>query len=698
VAQSSGQKMQIAEGLVKAMSAASRTLRLYPDTSPLPLQAVRNFHTILTDALADHPLLSIGVSREGFSFQRQTFGEDNEGLRAFAGDLYAHQIAAVIFRTGVNEREILEFLRLLSLDPMLLREQGGMSKMLLEQQVSNLVVDEIELRVVGEEGPDGGATTQMAIHLVDEVSHTAVRAVEHFFLAMSSSVPEMVAWLKSVSPPAVDEKASPAENITAAVRQLGMSISTTTELPQDQALFFRNIAEGILSLDEPLKSDVLCGRLIPDSAEGNIFAKILAQFSDAELADLLAVNADASLGKVAELVEDLGVLGKRQQEIFSLLEPMLQEQGHDRDQTGALKEKLTAVDKESEARSLSDEVLQILMSVSEYSDADLKAIDEVNQSSAPDVTDMSAIRIQLNLLSESDNEEEFVRTLASTGEVLARLVREGHVELAAEALDAASARSRAALKMWPEVGNALRALGQRVGGREEMQALVEFLRVKSGERDVGAVSRYINLLPDSALEHLVDLLAEESSMAVRKRLCAVFSDTGRKAAHVLAKRLSDPRWYLVRNVLSVFGMMRDATVLPYIEATLTNPDPRVRMEAVRTLGLLRAPAGVPWLVARLDDQDGGVRVAAARWLGRMRSSEAVQALGRIAESRGRGDFDVAKAAIQALGQIGDESARPALERVVRRRSVVGRKRAKELKAAAAAALASLTEQREGEPT
>jgi hypothetical protein len=696
VAQPSGQKVQIAEGLVKAMSAAARTLRLYPESSPLPLQAIRNFHSALTEALTEVPFMSIGVTRGAFVYQGQKFGEENEGLCAFATDLYSHHIAGVIFRPGVNEHELLEFLRLLMLDSLLVREQGGMSAMLLEQQVSNIQVDEIELRVVAEEGPEGSAATQMAIHLVDDVSQTAVRAVEQFFLSMSSSVPEMVAWLKSVSPPSIDENAGAAENIVAAVRQLGMSISQTTELPQDQALYFRNIAEGILTLDEPVKSDVLCGHLIPESAEGNIFAKILSQFSDAELADLLAANADGAMGKVGELVEDLSVLGQRQQEIFSLLEPMLEEKGHPPQETNAIKDAVRAGEKDRAGRGMNDEVLEILTAVSEYSDEDLGAIDSVNEASTADVTDMSAVKIELQLLSQTDCEEEFVRTLGSLGDVLVRVVEQGQIPLAAEVLDTASARARSAEKMWPGVGVAMNDLRERVGD-EGIVAIVQFLRLKTTEREMLAAARFVGLLSDSALDHLIDVLAEESSMAVRKRLCAVLSDTGRKSIRVIAKRLSDPRWYLVRNVLSVFGMMRDLDALPYIEQTLAHPDARVRLEAIRTIGLLRAPETTPWLVASLDDSDASVRVAAARWLGRMRARDAVEALGRVAESRARGDFDVAKAAVQALGQIADESARPFLEKIAARRGLFARKRARELKSLAATALETLVEQGEGEP-
>lgn len=694
VTPSSGQAIQVAEGLVKAMSAASRTLRLYPETSPLPLQAVRNFHGMLSEALSEKPFITIGVTREGFTYSGEKFGQDHEGLKGFATDLYTHQVSAMIFRTGVNEREILEFLRLLALDPLLVREQGGMASLLLEQHVSNLFVDEIELHIVDEEGKQGGPTTVMVMHLVDDVSHTAVRAVEQFFVSLSSSVPQMVEWLRSVSPPTKAQAVDPAENLVEAVRQLGASIAASTELPQDQMLYFRNIAEGILALEEPLRSQVFCERIIPESATSKVFSRIVSQMSEPELAALLAGASESGLEQTERLLGALSVLGDRREQVYSLLEQMLIEKGHSPEEVSRLKEKLPGRGEEAGAPAMGEDTVEILMAVSEYSDDDLRAIESAPAACQESATTVSALRIELALLAQAENEQEYCDTLDALPELLAGLVASGQVEVAAESLDWALSHARSVLKMWPAVGEHLRVLGETAGSCEVVGQVVEFLSRRSADRDIRAAARYVSLLPDASIEHLVDALATADVMATRKRLCVVLSETGRKAIHVLGSRVTDPRWYLVRNVVSVFGMMRDPAALNYLKQTLEHEDARVRSETVRALGLIRDSSSAAWLIGRLDDPAPVVRASAARWLGRMRCPEAVSALCQIVDTRFRSDRDLVKVAVQALSHIGDASARPCLERLASRRAVFHRGAVRELKELAAQAVAALEESEE----
>lgn len=674
------------------MSAASRTLRLYPETSSLPLQAIRNFHGLLTRALEVRPYISVSVSREGFTFGGEPFGQDSESLKAFATDLYAHQVSAIDMRSGINEREILEFLKLLMLDPMVMREQGGISAMLLGQQVSNLMVDELELRVVEDDSERAKAATEgVAMGLVDDVADTTVDAVEGFFISLSSSVPEMVEWLRSVSPlPTAGQ--SPAETLVEAVRQLGASIASSTELPYEQAIYFRNITEGILALDEGLRSDVVCSGLIPNADASRVYTKILSQFTASELAELLSSAAEDSLGRTCDLLGDLSVLGEQQGQVFSLLEQMLFEKGHSQEEVDQLRDVVRGAPEREATPPIRDEVVEILRAVSEYTDGDLKAIQSVNESAAPEQTDVSALRIRLSLIAGAEDEPTYVELLEGLGPLLVRLVEHGYVELAGQSLDWASAHARAALKLWPSVSDALRSFGDTVGDEGVVACLVDYLRQRSADRDVRAVAHFVSLLPDQAIEHVVDALAEEKSMAVRKRLCAVFSGTGRKAIRVLGTRLSDPRWYLVRNVVSVFGMMRDRDALPYLRQTLEHPDARVRAETVRSIGMIRDASAAPWLVERLTDPDATVRVSSARWLGRMHATEAVGTLCQIAESRAASDADMVKVTIQALAQIGGEEAQPTLQRLASRRSIFRRRQIKEIRDLAANVLADLQEE------
>ena len=51
----------------------------------------------------------------------------------------------------------------------------------------------------------------------------------------------------------------------------------------------------------------------------------------------------------------------------------------------------------------------------------------------------------------------------------------------------------------------------------------------------------------------------------------------------LAPWISDPRWYVVRNVVHILGWVGGAGVVPLLQNAVKYPDPRVTAEVVSAL-------------------------------------------------------------------------------------------------------------------
>ena len=105
---------------------------------------------------------------------------------------------------------------------------------------------------------------------------------------------------------------------------------------------------------------------------------------------------------------------------------------------------------------------------------------------------------------------------------------------------------------------------------------------------------------------------------------------------------------------------RDLASLPSLVARLSSPDSEVRLSAATELGRIGEPApeAVAALVKALDDADDKVRVQAAISLGWMQAKDSVPAL--IAKAHQNDDLPLKRRAVQALGQIGDDRAVPAV--------------------------------------
>lgn len=120
--------------------------------------------------------------------------------------------------------------------------------------------------------------------------------------------------------------------------------------------------------------------------------------------------------------------------------------------------------------------------------------------------------------------------------------------------------------------------------------------------------------PEEAVLLLLDLLADEERMAVRRQLVALLSVLARGRLSLLAAHVADPRWYVARNVATAMGQMRDPASVPYLKSALQHQDIRVRKEALAALSAVATPEAVAVLTATQRHPDAATRAAALHWL------------------------------------------------------------------------------------
>lgn len=142
-----------------------------------------------------------------------------------------------------------------------------------------------------------------------------------------------------------------------------------------------------------------------------------------------------------------------------------------------------------------------------------------------------------------------------------------------------------------------------------------------------AVLGWLKLPP--ALPLLADVVLRDEDPEVRRAAAGALGYAeGDAALHALAAALRDSAW-------------------------------PVREEAATTLGKLKLQGALEALIASLSDDYWQVRQKAARALGRLKQPRAVSPLIELA--LGHSSANLRKEAAIALGEIGDPSARPALE-------------------------------------
>ena len=208
-----------------------------------------------------------------------------------------------------------------------------------------------------------------------------------------------------------------------------------------------------------------------------------------------------------------------------------------------------------------------------------------------------------------------------------------------------------------------RAALDRMADADSVAALVTGLRRLPND-DYGPPRELLGVLGGGAVRHLLLTLAVEDDRGARHRLLELLAALGPVVARDAAAMLSDPRWYVVRNILVLLRRVGDPGSLPDVRRATAHPDLRVRLEAIRNLFAFEAAASRDLLRAAIHDPDPRLAAEAIELAGAHGIVEAVEPLVELLaawDPFGRRRALRLKA-IRALAELADGRALPPLTR------------------------------------
>ncbi len=228
-------------------------------------------------------------------------------------------------------------------------------------------------------------------------------------------------------------------------------------------------------------------------------------------------------------------------------------------------------------------------------------------------------------------------------------------------------------------------------GNEEIVALIaEFL--DSGiELEEGAFENLIVYFEKNAIEPFVKYLGEMKTIRARKNVIDALISLGKKDVQMLARKLDDNRWYVVRNIIYILRKIGDRRAIDYLLKTLRHGDIRVRKEVIKALGELGGHEVMQTLRECLDDTDVQVRTAAVKAFGNIGSEPAKKiVLDKISEKsfKDKG-LEEKKEFFETVARWKDAEVFDFLVRVMKLTSFFNRSKIIENKAGAAYALGLL---------
>lgn len=206
------------------------------------------------------------------------------------------------------------------------------------------------------------------------------------------------------------------------------------------------------------------------------------------------------------------------------------------------------------------------------------------------------------------------------------------------------------------------AIFAREGDQRALPVLLPLLEAKDPPPLVFEALR--GIAHPKAVGLLLPLL-DNPAGAIRSRAIQVLGDIGdHSAAPKLVKALLDKDPAVVREAINAVAQLGSPEAVGPLLKLCDHPDAKVRLSAIRALATYRFPQvipakdALPVVLKHLKKDTDRNRIEAARVLGAVKISEAVPALREAAAAAS--PRDVRRAALEALGQIGDPGALPTL--------------------------------------
>jgi HEAT repeat protein len=222
-----------------------------------------------------------------------------------------------------------------------------------------------------------------------------------------------------------------------------------------------------------------------------------------------------------------------------------------------------------------------------------------------------------------------------------------------------------AVRLAPLLAAASDPEARRVASETGVPAAVRAFKTydRSHHADLTAV---LVALGESAVPAILEALAQEESLTVRKRLLEVVARQGERAFPYLLPLLDDPRWFVVRNAAFLLRRLEHPDAAGLLKARLPGSKPKVLAEILKVLVALQDPEWFSLLLQSLDSADEERRMVAIEVASRIRHPDVVRALLERLSPRigGRLREPFSLELINALGRLRDPAALPALREVL----------------------------------
>ena len=202
------------------------------------------------------------------------------------------------------------------------------------------------------------------------------------------------------------------------------------------------------------------------------------------------------------------------------------------------------------------------------------------------------------------------------------------------------------------------------------------------------LAEFLHTLGKPSVTRMCELLGLVEKMKMRKMILQVLIETGHDAPEVFLPYLSDPRWYVVRNMAFILARIAHPGSLDKVVALISHREPRIRREVLNYLERTPDPKAKTYLLKFLRDDSSALRIRALQVLGNSSCMFALKPIAAMTASElfQEKDIEERKAVYEALGALGADQMLPMFREMIMKKFWFNKAKEKESVTCAVAGL------------
>lgn len=668
---------QLFSEVVLELNIARKNVSSYPKGHPLIKATVEKAFNLLKKFLSSKNEITIGVAKDTLLVGEDYLDQKNPVFRNFALALNRKAIASVTFLEPIEKDEFVRFHDLISSE-----QKTDKSFEEIVSAVNKVDMENIKIKVLD----------YRAFRIIEEkrlnAQQKADKLWDSFIRALLEGLLDIIDYeggddlteTLKISPASLAEELNQkdAKDVSQALcdKTITSFLSQIGDSAEERKINLGRLTEFISNLKPELREKILAPIIEHLSEHQDLANDILSEFPEELIRDVIEIISEKDMNVPSAVLTLLQKLADTGQGGAALEWARVEKETLGDLTEEEIKKVLPTVLKDGVTSSDYSKTLSNLIASAQTSEI-TKTVEETIKDIGIDNIEGKMTDVIFEILGGNIPNGEFSKLIRKLKEMSAFFLETGQFNILTKIYDTLSFYAKSDNEMHANVS---KETIQFFSEKDFMEEAINGFNLWEKEK-YEDISKLIRKIGTAFILLLLDMLSKEKDSLRKKILTELISTFGAAITSEVIASVKDSTPHFIRNLIIILRQSNNRDVIPIVLRFRKHPDPKVQIEALRTLLYFKAPDVSIMLGEAIASKNDEISYAALSLAGTYKVGTVIDLLLDILWRRifWGTNLEKKEACVRALGKIGDPAALQGLSKVYKAKSFFKRRTLTKLK-------------------